>query len=208
LAFLKAGGTAVVAGTPTASPTTYTASTVFSSPVLPAYQNDALAYCIYKGDGTNAAGDHSGLTITGLTPGTTYQLLMYNVLDAGPTYPLSGGVTATGTALAVALAEPTNHVTTFVKGTVSTTNIAPTWVAAVAGTQAPTGYYVQISNSATPADAGGTSPTDGTDVADQTNVTAGTANAKVTPYTATSYSSFTGFTAGTMYYLRNNSYTY
>ena len=203
LAFLRQT-TAVNAGTPTSSPTTYTASTVFSSPVLPAYQNDAAAYCIYKGDGTNAAGDHSGLTITGLLPGTTYQLLMYNVLDAGPTYPISGGVTATGATLAVALAEPTNQPTLFVKGTVSTINIAPSWTAAVAGAQAPTGYYLQISNTATPADAGATSPLDATDVADQTNVTTGTANVKTN---ASPYAGFTGFTAGTMYYLRNNSYT-
>ena len=58
LAFLKQGS-AITVGTASSAPSTYTtASTTFGSGNP--YQNDASAYCIYNGDGTNAAGDHSG----------------------------------------------------------------------------------------------------------------------------------------------------
>lgn len=199
LAFLKAGS-AVTVGTPTNLPSTYNPSTNFSAPILPNYQGDAAARCIYRGDGTNAAGDHTGLTITGLAPNTTYHVLMFNVVDAVPTY--SAGTAANGTTLAAPVAEPTNHPTLFAKGTLTTANVPVTWTAAVAGAQAPLGYLLQASVSATPADA-----VDGTDIVNQTDLTSGTANVKVTPNSAVGYSAFTGFTAGTMYYFRVNSYT-
>ncbi len=205
LAFIKQGS-AITVGSPNLNPSSYNASTNFSAPVAPNYQNDALGKCVYKGDGTNAAGDHSGLTITGLLPNTTYYALVFNVVDAGPTY--SAGSTANGTTLTTPVAEPTNHPTLFSKGTVTTSNITPSWTAAVAGTQAPLGYYLQASAVASPLDAGIVAGVpDGTDVADQVNISGGSANVKVTPNTATSYGSFTGFTAGTMYYFRINSYT-
>jgi len=199
LAFLKQGS-AVTVGTPTNSPSTYNPSTNFSAPVAPNYQGDALARCIYRGDGTNVAGDHTGLTITGLAPNTTYHVLMYNVLDAVPTY--SSSVAANGTTLATPVAEPTNHPTLFARGALTTANVPVAWTPAVAGAQAPLGYLLQADASATPAD-----PVDGTDLVNQTDISGGTANVKVTPNTAVGYSAFTGLTAGTMYYFRVNSYT-
>jgi hypothetical protein len=64
---------AVTAGTPTNSPTAYTANSIFGSGT--AYQNDAAAYCVYKGDGTS-------VSITGLSASTTYHVMVLNVVDA------------------------------------------------------------------------------------------------------------------------------
>ncbi len=193
IGFIKAGS-AVTVGTPTNALATYTASTNFGAPGT-AYQNDASAYCIINGDGTNSAGDHSGLTITGLAPGTTYHVLLFNVVNATTSY--STGSSGSGTTL-TATAEPANNPTGFAKGAVTTSTIPLTWVAA-AGLPAPTGYLVKASNTPTPAD-----PTDANDPTDQLNISLSTANGKTV---ATSYSSFTGFSAGTMYYFRINSYT-
>lgn len=193
LGFIKAGS-AVTIGTPTNALATYTASTNFAAPGT-AYQNDLNAYCIINGDGTNSAGDHSGLTITGLTPGTTYHVLLFNVVNATTSY--SAGSTGSGTTLTAA-AEPANNPTGFAKGALTTSNIPLTWVAA-AGSPSPTGYLIKASNTPTPAD-----PTDSNDPADQLSIVSGTANVKTA---ATSLSSFTGFSAGTMYYFRINSYT-
>ncbi|HMP22122.1 MAG TPA: hypothetical protein PKC39_14280 [Ferruginibacter sp.] len=192
LAFLKQGS-AVTVGTPTSLPTTYTANTTFGSGT--AYQNDAAAYCIYNGDGTDASGNHSGLTITGLNPGTTYHVVLFNIINSGNTY--SPGGAANGTTLSN-LAEPANHPGAFGAGAVTTSNIPLTWTAA-GGSPAPTGYLIQASNTANPAD-----PTDFIDPANQTDISAGSALVKTT---GTSYSSFTGFAAGTMYYFSINSYT-
>jgi trimeric autotransporter adhesin len=122
LGFLKAGS-AVTVGTPTNALASYTASTTFGTGA--AYQNDAAAYCIINGDGTNSAGDHSGLTITGLTPGTTYYVLLFNVVNATVTY--SAGSTGNGTTLN-SLAEPANNPTAFAKGVVTTSNPCTNWI--------------------------------------------------------------------------------
>ena len=192
LGFLKSG-TAVTIGTPSNALATYTASTVFGTGTV--YQNDGAAFCIINGDGTNSAGDHSGLTITGLTPGTTYHLLLFNVINATVSY--SGGSTGSASVLN-SIGEPANNPTAFAKGAVTTSNIPLTWTAAT-GLPAPTGYSINASNSGTPAD-----PTDFIDVADQVSILPGTANVKTG---GASYGGFTGFAAGTMYYFRINSYS-
>ncbi|MFT3680061.1 MAG: T9SS type A sorting domain-containing protein [Ferruginibacter sp.] len=193
LAFLKPGS-AVTKGTPSGNVSTYTASTDLSAPGT-SYQNDAAARCIYKGDGINAAGDHDGLTITGLAAGTIYHLLVYNVTDASSGY--TAGAVANGTTLS-STGEPLNNPTGFAKGTVTTSNIPLSWTAAT-GTPAPAGYLISASNSGSPGD-----PGDFSDPADQTDIAGGTANVKTS---GTGYSSFTGFDPGTMYYFRINSYT-
>lgn len=193
LAFLKATS-AVTAGTPTSTLATYTANTTFGSGTV--YQNDAGARCIYKGTGTDAFGNHSGLTITGLTAGTTYHLLIY-VVTGTNTY--SAAVTGNGTALTV-LAEPAANLSSALTRTLQTTSSIPiTWVAQTTGTD---GYMIQASNAATPAN-----PVDGTDLGTQANLSGGTGNAKVTPNTTTTYTFNTGLSAGTMYYFKLNTFT-
>ena len=71
LVFVKASSS-ITEGSPTASPSTYTANTTFGSGT--AYQNDASAYCVYKGDGTS-------VTISGLSAGVTYYVVIYTVVD-------------------------------------------------------------------------------------------------------------------------------
>lgn len=196
VAFLKAG-TAVTAGTPTNNVSTYTANTSF--PAGTPYQNDGAAYCIYNGTGTNAAGDHSGLTITGLAANTTYHLLIYFVTGTN-TY--SAGAVANGTTLKN-IAEP-NNANAFSRTLQTTTTLPVTWTA-VAAAPLPDGYQVRIRT--TPFNLPTENPADFVDLGVQTDASGGFGTAKVTPSTATGYSGFTGLTAGTMYYFTNNTYT-
>ncbi len=98
LVFVKATS-AVSQGTPTNVVSTYTASTTFGSGT--AFQNDASAYCVYKGDGTT-------VSVTGLTSGVTYHILIYTVIDAIDgtcnKYFYSSGVTSS-----IAIHTPTNY---------------------------------------------------------------------------------------------------
>jgi hypothetical protein len=192
IAFIKAGS-AVNPVAPTNAPSTYTANTSFGAGTP--FQNDPNAYCIYNADGTDGSGNHSGLTVTGLSPNTTYHVVIYNNVDAANTY--STGSVGSGTTLNN-LGEPANNPTAFAKGTVTTSNVPLTWIGA-AGSPVPTGYLVSASSSGAPAD-----PVDFVDPANQTDITSGTANAKTA---ATTYSGFTGFAAGTMYYFNINAYT-
>jgi hypothetical protein len=113
-----------------------------------------------------------------------------------------GAGTASGSASGTpALIEPTNQVTNFAKGTVTTAGIPLTWTAAAAGSQAPTGYLVKL-NTGTVVD-----PVDGTDPANITAVTDNAANRKVTTGSATSTTTFTGMVAGTMYNYKIYSYS-
>ena len=89
LVFVKATS-AVTQGSPVSAPTAYTANTTFGSGT--AYDADAAAYCVYNGDGTS-------VSITGLTSNSTYQVLVYTVVDAANTdltYSFSALATATG----------------------------------------------------------------------------------------------------------------
>lgn len=72
LVFVKQGS-AITTGTPTAAPLTYTANTVFGSGT--AFQNDAAAFCVYKGD-------DSSVSITGLNPNLTYNVVIYRAVEA------------------------------------------------------------------------------------------------------------------------------
>ncbi|MFY7885214.1 MAG: Ig domain-containing protein, partial [Dolichospermum sp.] len=72
LVFIKAGS-AVTVGTPTSSPSSYSANATFALGTT--YQNDISAYCIYKGDLTN-------VTVHGLDGNTNYHVLIVTVVDA------------------------------------------------------------------------------------------------------------------------------
>jgi len=72
LVFVKANA-AVTGGTPTQSPALYAANPAFASGT--AFQNDAAAYCVYKGDGAT-------VSITGLNTANKYSVLVYTVVDA------------------------------------------------------------------------------------------------------------------------------
>lgn len=180
--------TATTAVAPT-SGTSYTANAAFGSGNTTGTGN----YVVYNGTGTS-------VNITALTGGSAYTIDLYEYNTASTCYktPASSG------AVTIIKIEPTNQVTNFLAGTVTTTSIPLTWTAAAAGSQLPDGYLVKLStvDLATIAN-----PADGTDPADVTAITANAANKKQTTGTATSTTSFTGMTAGTMYYYKNFSYT-
>ena len=92
LVFVKLG-TAVTAAIPTFAPSYYTANSIFSTGT--AYQGDAAAYCVYKGDATN-------VIITGLNGNTTYYFYIVTVVDStnsNGTNSYSSGISASKTTL-------------------------------------------------------------------------------------------------------------
>ena len=184
---------AITTGTPTNAPFTYTANAAFTSGT--AFQNDAAAYCVYKGSGTS-------VTVTGLTFGDTYHILAYvivNTSNSDGTNSYSNGETAS--VVISSKPEPTNQPTSFTHGAVTTTSIPLTWTSAVAGGQSPDGYLIKLNTGAI------ADPMDGTDPADVTTVTGNAANIKITPNTASNTNSFDGLVAGTMYNYNIYSYT-
>ncbi len=156
LVFIKSASS-VTTGTPSNAPGSYTANTVFSSGT--AYQNDAAAYCVYKGDGTS-------VNVTGLTANTTYYILVYTLVDAAnsdASRAYSTAVTANGT---TPKAEPTNHPTVFATSTVAGSTIALTWTDASAGVL-PDNYLIKWNSTSY---ASITAPSDGTAEADASGV--------------------------------------
>jgi len=85
----------VTAGTPTAGVTVYTDNASFG--LGTPYQNDASAYCVYKGD-TNV------VSLTSLTASTNYAVLIYVVRDIDSLY--TTGATGAGTTSAAPVAPP------------------------------------------------------------------------------------------------------
>ncbi|UEG48530.1 hypothetical protein LK994_07760 [Ferruginibacter lapsinanis] len=81
----------ITVGTPTNNPSTYTANTALNAGT--AYQGDASAHCVYKGDGTSA-------TVTGLSTGTAYYVMIVVVVDAANSnanHSYSAAATTSGT---------------------------------------------------------------------------------------------------------------
>ncbi|MEI6124265.1 MAG: T9SS type A sorting domain-containing protein [Bacteroidota bacterium] len=194
LVFVKANSSITI-GTPTNAPATYTANTVFTSGT--AYQGDAAAYCVYKGDGTS-------VSITGLLASTTYHVLIYTVVDASNSN-ATNSYSAKSTAYATTyLNEPTSQPTNFAVGGVTTSSIPLNW--SVASPQ-PASYIIKLNTYPTAV----ADPVDGTDPADNTAISGGIANKDATGG-ASSATTFTGMTAGTMYnykiYSFNNSGNY
>jgi len=86
IVFLK-NGSPVTEGTPSNNISAYTANTVFGSGTT--FENDASAYCIYKGDGTS-------VDITGITNGATYYALVFNTNSINGSTVYSTGSTTNG----------------------------------------------------------------------------------------------------------------
>jgi hypothetical protein len=81
LVFLKQSS-AINAGSPSRTVTSYTANANFLSAISSKYQNDSMAKCIYKGD-TNF------VNVTGLLANTDYHVLIYVIRDLDSTYSAS-----------------------------------------------------------------------------------------------------------------------
>ncbi len=132
---------------------------------------------------------------TSLSANTAYYYKAFSY-DATNTY--SSGITANATTAKI---EPTNQVTNFAKGTLTTTTLPLTWTAAIAGSQLPDGYLLKLNTGSI------TDPIDGTDPgAGSLAISSGAASYKVTS-AATTTSTFTNAVAGTMYNVKIYSYT-
>lgn len=77
LVFVKSG-TSVILGTPSMDPNAYTADANVSGSGS-AYQNDAAAKCVLNGD-------NDSVNISGLVPGTNYNIIVYVVRNTDTTY--------------------------------------------------------------------------------------------------------------------------
>ncbi len=190
LVFVKAGS-AVTAGTPTNAPSTYTPNTAFSSGTP--FQADGAAYCVYNGDGNS-------VSITNLSPLTTYYVRILTVVDAAnsnATCSYSAGATANGT---TAKAEPANQPTGLDAVANNSSQITLTWTDAIAGSQAPDNYLIlaKTTNNFT-------APVDGTDPTADSDMGDGSGVFKVAHGVQTKV--ITGLTSGTKYYFKMWSYT-
>ena len=93
--------------------TTYTANTVYGSGT----QIGASGwYCIYTGNGTT-------VTVTGLTPGTSYRIMVCEY-NAGPTYNTNTGTNAANTATYIAPATQASNLTF---SNIQTTQLTASW---------------------------------------------------------------------------------
>ena len=93
--------------------TTYTASTTYGSGT----QIGASGwYCIYTGTGTS-------VTVTGLTPGTSYRIMVCEY-NAGPTYLTTAGTNVANTTTYIA---PTTQASNLTFSNIGTTQLTATW---------------------------------------------------------------------------------
>ncbi len=116
IVFVKQSPPGITTGTPNANPNIYNANTLF--PNGTSYQFDGLAHCVFKGD-TNV------VSITGLTAGTTYSVLVYVVRDSDSLYSTASNATgASGAA-------PPNSVTNATFTALSSTQASIAWTAPV-----------------------------------------------------------------------------
>ena len=141
---------------------------------------------------------------TGLESGTAYYVHMYpyNGSASQINYKIDGTTPSTNAAtLGGSLApEPTNYVTGFTTGTVTSSSIGVTWTDAAAGSQSPSGYLLMANTTNS-----FSAPSDGTAYGDDTNLADGSAVVNVTHPSSGAYT-FTGLTGGTAYYFKIYSY--
>lgn len=141
-------------------------------------------------------------TFSNLSNGNYYfTMFSYNGSGTYTNYKIDGIFPHISAALNAALAvEPTNHVTNFITGTVTSSSIELTWVDALAGTQLPEGYLIIANTSGT-----FTAPNDGNVYGDDTNLSDGYARLNIS-YAAANTVNFSGLNPNTTYYFRVYSY--
>jgi hypothetical protein len=166
----------------------------------------------YPDDGSLADGkaviniSYDGLNsfeFTNLADNTMYNaaIFSYNGSGALTNYKIDGTFPVTSVLFNGTLAvEPTNYVTNFSAGTVTTSTLQTTWTDALPGAQVPSGYLLLANKTGLFTD-----PTDGVMYADDTNLSDGSAAVNIN-YSAEDNYSFSGLTASTNYYFKIYSY--
>ncbi len=146
----------------------------------------------------------NNMIFSALNPSTAYYFKIYSYNGSGSTrnYKTDGVVPQTNDVTnAPSLAvEPTNYVTNFNVGTITSSSIDVTWTDALAGTQVPEGYLILANLNGS-----FTSPTDGIVYTDDNNLSDGSAQINVS-YSASDIYNFTSLTPSTTYYFRIYSY--
>jgi endonuclease I len=141
---------------------------------------------------------------SGLNANTPYYFRIYSYNGSGGTrnYKTDGTIpqtTATTSTLLLAT-EPTNHVTNFISGVITSSSIEISWIDALAGTQVPEGYIILANLTGT-----FTPPSDGVVYTDDTNLSDGSAIVNVSYAGANSFT-FTSLNQNTPYYFKIYSY--
>ncbi len=166
----------------------------------------------YPDDGSLADGkaviniSYDGLNsfeFTNLADNTMYNaaIFSYNGSGALTNYKIDGTFPVTSVLFNGTLAvEPTNYVTNFSAGTVTTSTLQTTWTDALPGAQVPSGYLLLANKTGLFTD-----PADGVMYADDTNLSDGSAAVNIN-YSAEDNYSFSGLTASTNYYFKIYSY--
>jgi len=140
---------------------------------------------------------------TNLTSNTVYYAAIFSYNGSGSltNYKIDGTFPVASVLFNGTLAtEPTNYVTNFAAGTVTTSSIQTTWTDALSGAQVPSGYLLLANKTGLFTD-----PADGVMYADDTNLTDGSATVNII-YSAANNYSFGGLTASTDYYFKIYSY--
>jgi len=142
-------------------------------------------------------------TFANLSPNTDYyfSVFSYNGTGTLTNYKIDGTFPQTNAHVPGTLAlEPTNHVTNFVNGTITSNSVQTTWNDAVPGAQVPSGYLLIANNTNS-----FTNPSDGTTYTDDINLTDGYAIVNISFAAANNYT-FSGLYSNANYYFRLYSY--
>jgi len=142
-------------------------------------------------------------TFTNLANNTTYYFTIFSYTGSGTliNYKINGTFVQTSAVFNGALAtEPTNHVTGFSSGTITSSSISLNWTDAIAGTQAPSGYILLANQTGT-----FSNPSDGIVYSDDTNLGDGSASVNIS-YSAANTYTFSGLSSSTTYYFKIFSY--
>ena len=141
--------------------------------------------------------------LSGLSSNTTYYgtIFSYNGSGGLTNYKINGIFPVAIISFSGTLAaEPTNHVTNFASGNITTSTIQINWTDALPGTQVPSGYLLLANRTGLFLD-----PVDGTTYSDDTNLADGSALVNIN-YSAADNYSFSGLTASSNYYFKIYSY--
>ena len=139
------------------------------------------------------------IELTGLTSNTKYYGYMFSYNGSGilTNYKINDNFPIAFVVYNGAIAiEPTNHVTNFSSGSITTSSIQLTWTDALPESQVPEGYLLFANKSGVFND-----PVDGTVYSDDTNLSDGSARVNIL-YSATDNYVFTGLTSSTSYYFK------
>lgn len=142
-------------------------------------------------------------TFVNLQPNKTYYFTAYSYNGSGSqiNYKIDGAFPQTNSYVSGALAaEPSNHVTNFSSGNITTNSLQLSWTDALPGTQVPSGYLIVANNNNS-----FVTPSDGTSYSDDINLADGYAAININ-YSSPDTYTFNGLYSNTTYYFRIYSY--